>query len=759
MRSDSDDSKESDSEDVQTVHTKSTRESLDPEGLSAFDTAVRLKLDTRYRKPFRQLRSDIRAFINAVQISKAYVPIQRLSAREYELRMRVVAVAGGSGHSLTIFDVELGTILKVIDDEASYHQTLCMSISAPLKEQKLAPILCSGHYDGRMILRDMQTGDVIIPALSNTKHHGPVSAVHVCEGERRTLTACGSQDASGRFALYMYDFQRGNYACEPKYDHSVAVTSIASVSVKMAHSFIASASIDGAVHVYEMNGKMERRYSFLDNGGAVFSIDILPGSVIGRRPSLLLAGGLDGAVRAYSLNTGEPFKGMTHAVQSWQGGAMEDKAVESGYSGVLTNSCYDGVLMRAHTGKINALAGINTVTFGCVSGGEDGYICIWNVETAVLLLRVRHPLHQAPDSLDVPLHSDQVTSVSVTLQPRLIIASGSMDQQVSLLDLSSSGVDAHKTTLKALVTKARVQGPPGKHAFALTDAIGTRSTSTAASAAYSLVSGDPKKEMGQDTRRMRKTIFNNPYGDNNPDEQNRKRITMVNQKLDAYRLKSVNERNARRKKLIGGDSEDNDEEDEDNDEDEDDEEWADQFDEGVILSPAQLMQRRASANKASKAGTRTDKEQEPNTSGGIVRISDLMSGGGKDSKGRKASGIGFGGAGLEYKSESSSSSDGDASHGGGDEEEDGRSSEEEEEEREKRKKEARRKDRDDRLERKRRDKKGKGEPRFRIKKSYGSSMPAYYAFSDKDEGKAMEARAERASKRDTIRGTINMGRK
>ena len=448
---------------------------------------------------------------------------------------------------------------------------------------------------------------------------------------------------------------------------------------------------------------------------------------------------------------------------------MEDKAVESGYSGVLTNSCYDGVLMRAHTGKINALAGINTVTFGCVSGGEDGYICIWNVETAVLLLRVRHPLHQAPDSLDVPLHSDQVTSVSVTLQPRLIIASGSMDQKVSLLDLSSSGVDAHKTTLKALVTKARVQGPPGKHAFALTDAIGTRSTSTAASAAYSLVSGDPKKEMGQDTRRMRKTIFNNPYGDNNPDEQNRKRITMVNQKLDAYRLKSVNERNARRKKLIGGDSEDNDEEDEDNDEDEDDEEWADQFDEGVILSPAQLMQRRASANKASKAGTRTDKEQEPNTSSGIIRISDLMSGGGdtvdggegsKDSKELKASGIGFGGAGLGYKSESSSEEDGNASHGGSDEEEDGRSSEEEEEEEEeKREKEARRKDWDDRLERKRQDKKGKGEPQYRIKKSYGSNMPAYYAFSDKDEGKAMEARAERASNRDTIRGTINMGRK
>ena len=289
------------------------------------------------------------------------------------------------------------------------------------------------------------------------------------------------------------------------------MTSIATVTVKMAHSFIASASIDGAVHVYEMNGKMERKYSFIDNGGAVFSIDILPGSVVGRRPSLLLCGGLDGALRAYSLNTGEPFKGIDHAIKSWEtstGTAAaqgEEKLVDSG---VITNTAYDGVLMAAHEGKINALAGINTVTFGCATGGEDGYVHLQRGTATAAAVRTRctglpHRRICPPfrPSYLLVRHSATQTDDRQWLY----------GQKLCLLDLSSSTIDSHRP-LSGLATQLAQAPRPGALADA-SESAKQGGSSGSGSSGYSLVSGDHSKattELGQDTRRLRR-IFDKPF--------------------------------------------------------------------------------------------------------------------------------------------------------------------------------------------------------------------------------------------------------
>ena len=37
--------------------------------------------------------------------------------------------------------------------------------------------------------------------------------------------------------------------------------------------------------------------------GAIYCMDILPGSMVGKRPSLLLAGGVDGIIRIWDLGT------------------------------------------------------------------------------------------------------------------------------------------------------------------------------------------------------------------------------------------------------------------------------------------------------------------------------------------------------------------------------------------------------------------------------------------------------------------------
>ena len=283
---------ESSGSSVPTVRTEPTRESLDSQGRNSFDVAQRVRLPNSYRQGVRQLKTSLRSFIHAVELTKAYCPIQITSMYKQELRMRMVAICGGSGHSLALVDAEMGEVIRVIDDSFSYNICNCMSISTPLRKQKLAPLLCTGHQDGRLVLRDLQTGKVLLREISEIEHGGPITACHVCEGERRTLAIAGSQDKEGIFTVYIYDFSKGLLACPPKRDHSVACTAVTSVSVPMGYSYVCTGSIDGFVHVYEMMGNtMDRVYSFCDNGGAVLALDVLPGISGGVRPSLLLVAG------------------------------------------------------------------------------------------------------------------------------------------------------------------------------------------------------------------------------------------------------------------------------------------------------------------------------------------------------------------------------------------------------------------------------------------------------------------------------------
>ena len=449
-----------------TVRTEPTRESLDSQGRNSFDVAQRVRLPSSYRRGVRQLKTNLRSFIHAVELTKTYCPIQITSVHEQELRMRMVAVCGGSGHSLAMVDVELGETIRVIDDSFSYNICNCMSISAPLRKQKLAPLICSGHRDGRIILRDLQTGNVLLREICDIEHGGPITACHVCEGEKRTLAIAGSQDKAGIFTVYMYDFSRGTLACPPKQDHSVACTCIASVSVPMGHSYVCTGSIDGYVHIYEMLGdSMDRVFSFADNGGAVFDLDVLPGVAGGVRPSLLLVAGRGKAVQCYDLDSGDPFVSLATSKQV-ASLSLGGSGSGSGSRGLKVNTHYNGVRLAGHKGKVNAVRGIFTATLGCVTGGEDGFVCIWNLENQSLLMRFTG--QHVPSTPGRPgssegvgddqgaqtgLHEDEVSSISVAVHPRLFILTASFDQNLSIIDLGSSENEEEQRAYRVLMGK------------------------------------------------------------------------------------------------------------------------------------------------------------------------------------------------------------------------------------------------------------------------------------------------------------------
>lgn len=109
-----------DDDDEHTVHTLASRVSIDENGKSSFDQAQRVKLHQKYHKAVRNIECDkIRSWVNAVEVTAAYCPVQRQYYQHphsrmpvQELRMRAVGVAAGSGFTICVFDLEMGIVLR-----------------------------------------------------------------------------------------------------------------------------------------------------------------------------------------------------------------------------------------------------------------------------------------------------------------------------------------------------------------------------------------------------------------------------------------------------------------------------------------------------------------------------------------------------------------------------------------------------------------------------------------------------------------------
>lgn len=107
-------------DDELTVHTVASRVSIDENGKSSFDQAQRVKLHQKYHKAARNVECDkIRSWVNAVEVTASYCPVQRQyypyphsRMPVQELRMRAVGVAAGSGFTICVFDLEMGIVLR-----------------------------------------------------------------------------------------------------------------------------------------------------------------------------------------------------------------------------------------------------------------------------------------------------------------------------------------------------------------------------------------------------------------------------------------------------------------------------------------------------------------------------------------------------------------------------------------------------------------------------------------------------------------------
>lgn len=362
----------------------------------------------------------------------------------------------------------MAIFLGTVEDERQ-SPILCMSMSTPLARQKLAPLLATGHFDGRLVLRDMQTGITLMNAISSISHPGPIRTCLVMEGAKRPLALAGSQDASGRAALYVYNFEMGTLACPVIQDHVEPITALTSVSVASMHSLFISASMDGYIHIYDMHTCARLLTMSPENTrGPIFAMDVLPGSLTGNRPSLLLAAGMDGVIRIFNLGMGQLSRHFAkddvntikrtpdsahHALRrdynvntsnranSAQGSYSVESIQSSNPNASKRPQQTYASSLRGHRGKLFAVAGIPTITLGCVSGGEDLCLRLWNVETGQQLLCISE------------LHTEEIRSIRVTMTPRPIILSSGYDSKMVVLDLSVSKNGEHRRAMKALQSR------------------------------------------------------------------------------------------------------------------------------------------------------------------------------------------------------------------------------------------------------------------------------------------------------------------
>jgi len=234
------------------VMTLRSRSSILPNGQMAFDTALRVPVQKRYVRAIRHIDTGYKSWINGVCLTDRHCPIQIRAFGQDELRMRSCGVLGGSGNSIIFFDAELGTLVKSCHDLTS--PILSMSMTAPSRKTKLAPLLATGLRDGRVILWDMQTASPLYESLSTIKHKAPIHACHICEGSR-SLCILGTCDDARQHkpVVLCYNFELGK--CEKALrDHSEGsrITAITTCHVKMVHSLILTAATDGWVFAYDV---------------------------------------------------------------------------------------------------------------------------------------------------------------------------------------------------------------------------------------------------------------------------------------------------------------------------------------------------------------------------------------------------------------------------------------------------------------------------------------------------------------------------
>ena len=366
------------------ISTSNQREiAVDAFGRNAYDQALRLKINDKFRLPCRIVCPNTKSWIYSVAAASDYSPVELLKdGSELELRMRIIGVSAGSGKKLNIFDCEVGHELHHIETKNHKNCVInTVSISKPLG--KYSPLLAIGTNEGRVYIYDLMSGIQLYEKISLKNHGSSISSVLIHEQTNRNVLLVASD-----LNLYIWEFENCHLQIIINdFVSNIMTTSIISNPKSKTisdSSMIVSGDSNGNIYFHNFFTGNLIHYWNGQNNSTIFSITNC--SFLSKR--YVISAGIDSIIRIWNMNDYSLINELTDHI-----GAVHSVAV-------ITGNNYPAI----------------------ISGGHDCDIRIWNLLTCELLAKLIG-------------HKDPIRSLCVCCIPHMMIVSGSYDDTTRVWDL------------------------------------------------------------------------------------------------------------------------------------------------------------------------------------------------------------------------------------------------------------------------------------------------------------------------------------
>ena len=287
------------------------------EGNFAFENAFKYNISSKFRSFRKVIPIESRCWLSCVAVVSDYTAIHLVGPTGInELRMRMAGAVVGSGGGISLFDIEVGHLLKVVIDEEANRPKTCICFSNPPTDLKVGPLMAIGTTwqankkvtrkkgginkhtsegireveQGRLILKDVLTTDTIC----DKRYPHIVKCVAMYEGMK---------GVSRRNKIFLSE--KDFIAAESKLNATPMLPSIVLVgTANKVHVWAFESTSDEDLAVFEDHTA--------DSVVSGVNICIAPSWHQNVLKSLIISGGTDGYIYAYDMKTLVRICAMNH---------------------------------------------------------------------------------------------------------------------------------------------------------------------------------------------------------------------------------------------------------------------------------------------------------------------------------------------------------------------------------------------------------------------------------------------------------------
>ena len=290
----------------------------------AFENAFKYNISSKFRSFRKVIPIESRCWLSCVAVVADYAAIHLIGSTGInELRLRMAGAVVGSGGGISLFDIEVGTLLKLITDEEANRPKTCICFSNPPADLRVGPLMAIGttwqankivtrkkggiHRHNSEGIREIEQGRLILKDLLTTEticdkcYPNIVTCVAIYEGmkgvskrnkvflnEKEFITAESILNATPMLPsivlvgtankVHVWPFESTSDEDLAVFADHTSDSIVSSVNICLAPSFyqnvlksmIITGGTDGYLYVYDMKSLV--RIGTMNHTCAVFAI-------------------------------------------------------------------------------------------------------------------------------------------------------------------------------------------------------------------------------------------------------------------------------------------------------------------------------------------------------------------------------------------------------------------------------------------------------------------------------------------------------